>query len=52
MITGGVGTYRGKVGVALGASYRAQNGKSVYKAGLTYDNSEHFGAHAGAGIEF
>jgi autotransporter adhesin len=52
MVAGGVGTYRGKVGVALGASYRAENGKSVYKVGLTYDSSEHVGAHAGAGFEF
>lgn len=52
MIAGGVSTYRGKVGVALGASHRAQDGKSIYKLGLTYDSSEHFGAHAGAGFEF
>lgn len=52
MIEGGVGAYRGKVGFAMGASYRADNGKSVYKVGFTYDSSQHVGAKAGAGFEF
>jgi autotransporter adhesin len=52
MIAGGFGTYRGKVGFAIGASYRAENGKSVYKLGVTYDSSDHVGANAGAGFQF
>jgi len=52
MIAGGFGTYRGKVGLAIGASYRAENGKSVYKLGITYDSSDHVGANAGAGFQF
>jgi len=52
MIAGGIGTYRGKTGFALGASYRAENGRSVYKLGITYDSSEHVGANAGAGFQF
>lgn len=52
MISGGVGTYRGKVGVAIGGSYRASNGQSVYKVGLTYDSSNAVGANAGAGFQF
>jgi autotransporter adhesin len=52
MIAGGFGTYRGKVGFAFGASYRAENGKSVYKLGITYDSSDHVGANAGAGFQF
>ncbi len=52
MIAGGVGTYRGKVGFAIGASHRAGNGKSSYRLGLTYDSSSHVGANAGVGVEF
>lgn len=52
MIAGGVGTYRGKVGIAIGGSYRASNGQSVYKVGLTYDSSNAVGANAGAGFQF
>jgi hypothetical protein len=52
MIAGGVGTYRGRFGMAIGASYRAENGHSVYKLGVTYDSSSHLGANAGAGVQF
>ena len=52
MIAGGVGVYRGRVGFALGGSYRAPNGQSVYKVGVTYDSSKHVGANAGVGFEF
>lgn len=52
MIAGAVGAYRGRVGLALGASYRAENGRSIYKLGVTYDSSRRVGATAGAGIEF
>lgn len=52
MIAGGVGTYRGKVGLAIGGSYRASNGQSVFKVGLTYDSSNAVGANAGAGFQF
>ena len=52
MIAGGFGVYRGRVGVAVGGSYRASNGQSIYKVGLTYDSSKHVGANAGVGFEF
>lgn len=52
MISGGVGVYRGRVAVAVGASHAVDNGRSVYKVGLTYDASEHLGANAGFGIQF
>ena len=52
MIAGGFGVYRGRFGVAIGGSYRAQNGQSIYKVGLTYDSSTHVGANAGVGFEF
>lgn len=52
MIAGGISTYRGKVGFAMGASFRAENGKSVYKLGMTYDSSDHVGANLGAGFQF
>ena len=52
MISGGVGTYGGKVGFAVGASHRASNGKSVYRVGITYDSAEKVGANAGVGVEF
>jgi len=52
MIAGGMGTYRGKVAFAAGASYRASNGKSIYRLGVSYDSSEHLGANIGAGVEF
>ena len=52
MISGAVGTYRGEVGFALGGSFRAANGQSVFKIGLTYDSSNAVGANAGAGFQF
>ena len=52
MISGGVGTYGGRVGMAIGASHRASNGRSIYKVGVTYDSSEKVGASAGVGFEF
>jgi autotransporter adhesin len=52
MIAAGVGTYRGRTAVAIGASHVHDNGKSVFKVGLTYDSSEHVGANAGFGVQF
>jgi autotransporter adhesin len=52
MIAGGFGVYRGRVGMAIGGSYRAPDGQSVYKVGLTYDSSSHVGANAGVGFQF
>lgn len=52
MISAGVGTYRGKGAIAIGGSYRASNGDSIYKIGLTYDSSKHVGANAGVGVQF
>jgi len=52
MVAAGVGTYRGRAGFAIGASHAPDNGKSVFKVGLTYDSSEHVGANAGVGFQF
>lgn len=52
MIAGGIGVYRGKVGFAVGGSFRTDNGQSVFKVGVTYDSSSHVGASAGAGFQF
>lgn len=52
MFAASVGLYRGKAALAIGASHAPDNGKSVFKLGVTYDASEHLGANAGVGIQF
>jgi autotransporter adhesin len=52
VVAAGVGTYRGKSAFAIGASHALDNGKSVFKVGITYDSSEHVGANAGVGFQF
>jgi autotransporter adhesin len=52
MVAASVGTYRGRSAFAIGASHAPDNGKSVFKVGLTYDSSEHVGANAGVGFQF
>lgn len=52
MVAAGAGFYRGKGAFAIGASHALDNGKSVFKVGVTYDASEHVGANAGVGIQF
>jgi autotransporter adhesin len=52
MIAGGVGTYRGKTAVAVGASHRLRGGNATFKVGLTYDSEEKMGANGGVGFEF
>jgi autotransporter adhesin len=52
MIAGGLGHYRGRSALAIGASHRLQNGAGTFKLGVTYDSSKHTGANAGFGIEF
>jgi len=52
MVSAGVGTYRGRTAIAFGASHALDNGKSVFKLGVTYDASEHVGANAGVGFQF
>ncbi|MGI8705042.1 MAG: YadA C-terminal domain-containing protein [Sphingomicrobium sp.] len=52
MIAGGVGTYRGKAALAVGASHRLQGGNATFKVGVTYDSEEKVGANAGVGFEF
>ena len=52
MIAGGVGTYRGRTALAVGASHRLSSGNAVVKLGVTYDSSEHVGGNAGVGFEF
>jgi autotransporter adhesin len=52
MIAGGVGTYRGKTALAIGASHRLQGGTTTFKVGVTYDSEKHVGANGGVGFEF
>ena len=52
MISGGVGTYRGRGALAIGASHRLSGGNAVFKVGLTYDSEKHVGANGGFGFEF
>jgi len=52
MVAAGVGTYRGRSAFAIGASHALDDGRSVFKLGVTYDSSEHVGANAGVGIQF
>ncbi len=52
MIAGGVGYYRGKGALAIGASHRLSNGSTVFKVGVTYDSAEHVGANGGVGFQF
>ena len=52
MIAGGVGAYRGRGAIAIGASHRMSSGNAVVKIGVTYDSSEHAGANAGVGFQF
>lgn len=52
MIAAGVGTYRGRTALAIGASHRNERGNAVFRIGLTYDSSASVGANGGAGIQF
>jgi autotransporter adhesin len=52
MVAAGFGLYRGKTAFSIGASHAPDNGRSVFKLGVTYDASEHVGANAGVGIQF
>jgi autotransporter adhesin len=52
MIAGGIGTYRGKTAIAVGASHRLQGGSTTFKVGVTYDSEEKIGANGGVGFEF
>jgi autotransporter adhesin len=52
MVAASVGLYRGRTAFAIGASHAPDNGKSVFKVGVTYDASDHLGANAGVGIQF
>jgi autotransporter adhesin len=52
MVSVGVSTYRGRNAVAFGFSHAPDNGRSVFKLGVTYDSSARVGANAGAGFQF
>ncbi|WP_420496917.1 YadA-like family protein [Sphingomonas sediminicola] len=52
MIAGGVGTYGGRSALAIGASHASDDGRSVFRVGLTYDTNERVGANAGYGFQF
>lgn len=52
MFAGGLGTYRGRVALAVGASHRVSGGNTVMKPSVTYDSSDHAGANAGVGFQF
>ena len=48
----GVGTYRGRAALALGASAALEDGQTVMKFGVTYDSSDHVGGNLGVGWQF
>jgi len=52
MIAAGVGTYGGRTAIAIGGSHRTDDGKAVFRIGVTYDSSSRVGASGGAGIQF
>ncbi|NJC04643.1 autotransporter adhesin [Sphingomonas kaistensis] len=52
MLAAGVGTYGGKTAIAIGGSHRTENGKAVFRIGVTYDSNSKVGASGGAGIQF
>lgn len=52
MISAGVGTYRGRGALAIGASHRTRSGGATFRIGVTYDSEEHVGANGGVGFEF
>lgn len=50
MISAGVGTYGGRNAIAIGASYASENGRTVFRLGISYDSNEKVGANAGVGF--
>ncbi|GAA4028151.1 hypothetical protein GCM10022281_03690 [Sphingomonas rosea] len=52
MIGAGVGTYAGRSAFAFGAAHATEDGKALFRVGITYDSSSKVGANAGAGFQF
>jgi hypothetical protein len=52
MLAFGAGTYQGQSAFALGVSRVMDDGKTVIKAGATYDTQKRVGANAGVGFQF
>jgi autotransporter adhesin len=52
MLAFGAGTYQGQSAFALGLSRVMDDGKTVIKAGATYDTQKRVGANAGVGFQF
>ena len=52
MLAFGGGTYQGQSAFAIGLSRVMDDGKTVVKAGATYDTQQHVGANVGVGFQF
>jgi autotransporter adhesin len=52
MLAFGAGTYQGQSAFALGLSRVMDDGRTIFKAGVTYDTQQRVGANAGFGIQF
>jgi autotransporter adhesin len=52
MLAFGAGTYQGQSAFALGLSRVMDDGRTVIKAGATYDTQKRVGANAGVGFQF
>ena len=46
------GTYQGQSAFAVGLSRVLDNGRTVLKAGATYDTRQRVGANVGVGFQF
>ncbi|HEX7848926.1 MAG TPA: YadA-like family protein, partial [Sphingomonas sp.] len=52
MLAFGAGTYQGQSAFSLGLSRVMDDGRTIFKAGVTYDTQQRVGANAGFGIQF
>jgi autotransporter adhesin len=52
MLAMAAGTYQGQSAFALGLSRVLDNGRTVVKAGATYDTRQRVGANVGVGFQF
>jgi len=52
MLSIGAGTYQGQSAVALGLSRVMDDGRTVIKAGASYDTQSRVGANVGVGLQF
>ena len=52
MLALGAGTYGGQSAFALGLSRVMDDGRTIFKAGATYDTQDRAGANLGVGFQF